>query len=190
MPIAIYRHLKLSVALPIAVEQQVLNFTNRRIRHLSIDQDLYGEWFTTLMFRAWQRRLSLVLTQNTFWQFRQGAFTVITQHLRNDSLVSQTQQHVAPASTEIWTECGRRKAIMKQFTEGTTARVVIEQYLHRWVVNPDDFKIVVVDFDPANALLERPLYAAHNVRSKEAVELAKRMDQTKDAEQWAQLFLD
>jgi hypothetical protein len=190
MPIAIYRHLKLSVAIPRQIRPAVLNFHPRRLRGLCIDQEKDGRWIARLGFSHLWRRHQLRINNNVLWHFENGEFTIYKSTTRNGSVVSMNRGDVVPpAFTTVWTENGSASPIHRQFEEEeVTSRVAIERYLHQHVPNPYDFKIVIMDFDPKKMILGRPQYMSHQVREPGQVAIAAYVDRSEDAKQWAQLF--
>jgi hypothetical protein len=190
MSIAIYRHLKLTAAIPLEIRPTVLNHHPRRFRSLCIDQDDAKEWTTTIGFSHLRRQRELRLVHNEFWIINNGTCTVMHQWLRNGSLVKQACQGSASASTLAWTENGVIMPLYEQFENEISSQVVAERYLHQNVPNPYDYKIVTVDFDPKKKLLDRPQYSSALVRPPEAVEMAAKLDRSESAEKWAQLFFE
>jgi len=190
MPIAIYRHLKLTAAIPKQIHPVVVNFQRRQMHALCIDQEPDGTWTSTISFTTLlEKRQELRLQRRELWRINNGIFTTASHYLRNGCFTKKTPENVVPpAFTSIWTQNGDLSVPEQQFAEEFSSRVVAEKYLYQNVPNPEDFKIVSIDFDPAKALLDRPLYMSHLVRSLREVERAAITDRSEDAKKWAALF--
>jgi hypothetical protein len=191
MSIAIYRHLKLSVAVPIHREPNVVQLSRRKVHDFCLDQDAEGGWVGSIEFITISRRLARLNVYKQLWQVKNGQLLITHRTYCNGSLRSVTPPAlIAPALTTVWTLNNDVASISKQFAEEQiTSRVAIERYLHDHTPNPFDFKIIVMDFDPNKQLMGRPYYTTYLVRTRDKVERMAIFDHSEDSNAWAKLFL-
>lgn len=190
MSIAIYRHLKLYVAVPLRLRPAILNFHPRRLRSLEINEVGDHSQVVKVAFTHIERRFGLVSNYDETWEFHRGDFTVIMGQRRNGRQVKDKRFVVPPAYSTVWTENGITQPIYDQVEQEFASQVIIERYLHQHTPNPHAFKIVVLDFDPKKMWLGRPIYHAHLVRPLDEVEVMAPLDHSEDSHQWATLFLE
>jgi hypothetical protein len=189
MPIAIYRHLKLTVAIPRAIRPTILNFHPRRLKALRIEPVDSGRHVTTVTFDTLSRHRQLLMRRREIWQFEDGIFTFKQERYRNDHLIHTLSSVVAPASSVAWTENGVIKPVQQQFEEEIAARSIVERYLHHHTPNPFDFMIVQLDLNPRTSPVE-PKVTSWLIPPLEIVEINAKIDNSENSERWAQLFLE
>jgi hypothetical protein len=193
MSIAVYRHMKLSVALPGIYYNPVSNLSRRLLRGISerSQYDEKGEPIThiSVKFTELQRRLGLLINRDLFWEFEDSKLTVVNELKRNGRTEMVSSRSVPPLGTEIWTQDGNVLPVWDQFEEGVPSRVAIERYLHANVKNPWDYIIVTYDFRPAHLSEHGPVRINFRVRSLAETELAATQDTSENAENWMKLFM-
>jgi len=194
MPIAIYRHMKLSVAIPGIYSNPVSNLSPRLLRGIS-ELNNYDEngipvsHHVSVKFTELRRRLGLLINRDVFWEFEDSKLTVVNEFKRNGRMEMASSRAVPPLGTEIWTQDGNVLPVWDQFEEGLPSRVAIERYLHANVKNPWDYIIVTYDFRPAHQSEHGPVRINFRVRSLAETELAAVQDTSENAENWMKLFM-
>lgn len=189
MPIAIFRHLKLTVALPLEYRPTILNFSPRRLHGLYMDQDIDDTWIVRLKFSRLMRRKGLLSHYNQTWHFHHGEMHVLLQYLRNGRAINESSSLHYPAYSLVWTDNGLDQLVYNQIEEEIASQVIVERYLHEHIPNPYGYRIVQMDFNPQNTVNGRPAYTNYSVRSPQAVELAAAMEHLENAKEWEELFL-
>jgi hypothetical protein len=188
MPIAIYRHLKLTVAVSRYYDSSVVGFYPRRMQRLGMNITLDGHWRTSLAFHTLSRQRELRIRKREVWQFEKGIFTFIQERYRNDRLIHTLSSKIPPASSLAWTENGVIRPIYQQFENELAARSIVELYLHHHTPNPHDYMVVQLDLNPATA--DQPPVTSWFLPPLEVSEMNAELDKSETSHQWAKLFLE
>lgn len=190
MPIAIYRHWKLSVVVPRLMNPVVVPLNARRL--LGVELQVMGDGSHEVMVRFIESRgRARVRTHyGELWRFNQHKFTIEKSVRRGGRVIvpPTKPQVVAPALTLVWTNNVNPQEVYQQFEREIASRVAIERYLHRNTPNPDDYMIVGFDFNPSTMIDGKPAQSYHMVRELETVEVDAIEDKSESADRWCELF--
>lgn len=189
MPIAIYRHRKLSVAVTKSLNPVIHNFSSRRIRDLRLSRNIDDSETVQVFFTRIERQRGLVIHHDEEWEFHNGLFRIIHRKLRNGRLVKESVQSAGLMMSTSWSQHRADAWVWDKFEQEQTARCIIEQYLYQYVANPHDYRIVTFDFNPKTTVNNRPVYTAHPLRSVADVETAANTDRSEDSNEWIKLFM-
>jgi hypothetical protein len=189
MPIAIYRHFKLTVAVSRRMTPVVLSLHRRRFKSLYMEQNKEGVWVTRVDFHHLSRYRDQPITKREAWEFQNGTFSFIQEHYRREHCIHTCSTIVPPASTVVWTENGQIRPIHDQFETEISAMVAAQRYLHHHKPNPYDFMIAQLDLNP-NTSPRQPTVTSTLLPPLEMVEINAQVDRSENSEKWAQLFLD
>lgn len=188
MAIAIYRHLKLYVAVTRQVKPVVSNFHPRRLRNVNLVTEDDGSQKISVAFTKIDRRMARVTHNEVFWEFRKEQMKVIEQVRRNGNLSMKHEHTIPRLSTVMWVENGVDKPVVEQVEAGISTLCIVEKYLHDNVANPHDYQILMVDFRPGMSQDNAFAIQTLPVRSRVLSETAARTDQSESADSWLELF--
>ena len=188
MPIAVYRHKKLSVAIPGIYYNPVINHSPRLLRGISASSSIDDGEIVTVRFTQMKRRNRMLMNYDRTWEFRKGKLTVIEETRRNGRVIMSAKRPAPPLATEIWTQDGDIQSVWDQFEANVSARVAVERYLHANIKNPWDYIIVTYDFNPAQVTEFGPPRMCYQVRGLAETETAALNDTSESSENWLNLF--
>lgn len=186
MPIAIYRHMKLSVASRVNGVAALNDASTRRL--VGTHVDIVGNGVVvSLDFTQYISRKQGGLYRNTKWEFKDGLVRVFTTYNRESVQSNESVELVPPLSSMAWSENRSALDLFASF-ECKSTRSIIELYLHEMEVDPLNYEIVVFDFNPKLSGREQ-FIANHPVRSKEEADEAALTNTVETADNWMKLLL-
>jgi hypothetical protein len=185
MPIAIFRHRKLFVAIQKTVHSRVLKLNKRQIvdiigKNEGTDKPTVDVVFTTLA-----RHRGMRADINTVWRVSQTGVEV-TQSKWYGFRSRRTKPVSYPPLTNIvWTDQDNSNAIFESIELGIASQPIVERYLHENTPNAYDYNILRIDFPEdgrvtTNVITPRPMLL---------VAQAEREDQSDSADEWLKLLL-
>ena len=188
MPIAIYRHMKLNVALPRFARTTVHNLSPRILRGLYIHDLSEGAQIVAAEFTRGVRQKRRLTNYNESWNFQQGQFNVTNSVFRNDRLISTQRELVPPLVMKVWVQNDDLAPVYERIEAGLPSRCIIEKYLFDNTPNPNDYCITVLNFDPRQLFNGNASQATYDVRDPLEVEKAILSDISENANAWLELL--
>lgn len=190
MPIAIYRHMKLFMAVPNYPNPIVKVFSSRQARdpiaiRLQDDTEAIFVHFTEL-----HRRKRLRTHVEEIWHFNRNKVEIIHQQRRNDRVIHKRAESIPPLQSRIWTQNNRIEEITQQFEEGIATRCIVERHLLKYLPNPYDYSVLQLDFRNQHNvfILDVPTKCLHSLRSLSDVERDAITNQSESADAWIDLL--
>ncbi len=186
MVIAVYRHMKLTVALPSEKSTMDTSQAGRRFMGVEIEE-AFNKTIVKAKFRVQAPKPDRQdKFTNIAWWFQSGTVQIV-QCIQTDNSISEPTVEIIPPLVNMAWSTGRTDfELFRQF-ESMSSRSVVEMYLYD-VEHVDDFDIFQFDFNP-NRPKHNQSMVKLPIRSFDEATTASKTNTEDTPDQWMKLLM-